>query len=80
MKKKGKIPVHVYLCSTPLKILKLGIPEGEKIGEFNKISDTDELRDNAKIIGDKRLCLYSPELKKIVRMYEIDDWGRIQRV
>ena len=80
MKRKGKIPVHVYLCPVPLKIGKNGIPEGEKLAEVEKISASDPWRTNSKLIADKRLCLYDPKVKRVILMYEHDDWGRLERV
>lgn len=76
-----KLPVHVYICPKPLKIGKLGVPEGEKIAEVDGIKASDPYRTEHKyMLPDNILCLYAPSQKKILRKYEVDDWGRIERI
>ena len=72
--------IRVYIVKPPLKILKGGIPDGEFIAEVEFLTHTIPYQENFELIGSNQLCLYDTKKKRIVRRYEIDDWGRIERI
>ena len=73
--------IEVYGIIKPVRIKKTGRPDGQPLGNFQSVLSTNKFRESSNWWANyDELAFYCTDRKRLVRRYEVDDWGRQERI